>query len=163
AINVQAGSGAIQADLNHVSGTVNLSGGSAHFASHARVLHLGNLKVDGDPTIVNDGDILISQSFSVPEDLAIISTANITANAAVTVGAGGHNVYMVAGAKLTPPGKAAGSPLKLPPLPPGQSITVSRGSDSGGSIALSNSTINAGSVTLVAYQGTGTGSGRISD
>jgi hypothetical protein len=162
AINLEAGEGALEADVNDVTGTVNTSGGSAHFASDANVLDLGSLNVAGDPTIFNAGDIQITAGFPVTEGLAIIASGNITAKSAVTIAAGGQNVYMVAGAK-PPSGKPTGKGLAIPPLPSGQSITVSGGSDSGGFISLGNSTINAGSVTLVAYHGDDVASGRISN
>jgi hypothetical protein len=128
-INLQAGAGAIEADVGDVTGTVNVAGGSAHFASDAGVLDLGRLKMAGDPTIFNAGDIAITAGFTVTEGLAILASGNITATTAVTIGAAGQNVYMVAGAK-PPSGTPPGTVLTIPPLGSGQSITVSAGSDS---------------------------------
>src|SRR4029077_4922837 len=65
AINLQAGTGAIQANVNNVTGAVNVSGGSAQFASAAGVLDLGSLAVSGDPTFFNVGDIRIDDNINV--------------------------------------------------------------------------------------------------
>ena len=165
AINVQAGEGAIKADVNNVTGAVNVSGGGAQFGSDSGVLDLGTLDLAGDPTIFNNGDIEITKGFSVTEGLAILASGNITASAAVTIQTGGNNVYMVAGVNPSSL-ESASMTLEIPPLPAGQSFEVTGGSASGGSILLAGSSINTsptsmnqsgGSVTLVAYGGTGSG------
>ena len=172
-LNLQGGAGAVQANVDNVTGAVNVSGGSAQFASHAAVLHLGGVHVDGDPTFFNTGDISIDGSFTVTEDLAILATGSITATTAVEITAtdstlGGHNVYIVAGADLTLFGSPTGSGTlsSETPLQLGQSIQVSGASSTGGTISLDNSTIftnastrnlSGGSVTLVAFAGAGTG------
>ena len=176
AVNLQGGAGAVQANVDNVSGTLNVFGCSAQFASHAGVLSLGGIQIAGDPTFFNDGDITINGDITVGENLAILASGNITASTAVVITAtdstlGGHNVYMVAGGALTLFGSPTGSATIPPevPLKPGQSIQVSGASSTGGSILLHNSTIvtgfsnNAignlpgGSVTLVAFGGAGTG------
>jgi hypothetical protein len=173
AIDLEAGAGAIEASVNDVTGAVNVSGGSAHFASDADVLDLGNLDLAGDPTFFNTGDISINDNISVGQNLAILATGNVTASKAVVIQtrdllAGGHNVTIVAGATLQPFGSptAKGTIPPQTPLLPGQTIQVMGGSLSGGTISLDNSTIDTrstsgnqpgGSVTLVAFGGTGTG------
>ncbi len=172
AIDLQAGTGVIQADVNDVTGVLNVAGGSAHFASNSAVLDLGDLDVTGDPTYFNMGNIVINEDITASQSLAILATGDITATKAVLIQAtnsllGGQNVYIVAGAILTP--SRTGSD-KIPPgttLMPGQSIQVMGASPTGGIISLANSTINTspdpgsvnqpgGSVTLVAYGGSGT-------
>ena len=175
AINLQAGTGAIQADVNNVTGVVNVSGGSAHFASDAQVLDLGSLDVTGDPTFFNMGNIVITGSFTVGQSLAILATGNVTATTAVVIRAtnpilGGQNISIVAGANLVPVGSPSGSATLPPGMPLGmnQGLQLRGGSPSGGTISLANSTIDTspsltsgnqsgGSVTLVAYGGSGTG------
>ena len=173
AINVQAGKGAIEADVNDVAGAVNVSGGSAHFTSDSSVLDLGSLDVAGDPTFFNMGDIEITGDIMATQSLAILATGSIFARSAVLIEAtnpqlGGQNVYIVAGALLQPVGSPAGSGTIPPevPLMFGQSIQVVGGNENGGTISLANTTIDTdattadqsgGNVTLVAFGGSGTG------
>ena len=117
AINLQAGSGAIQVNVKNVTGAVNVSGGSAQFVSAATVLDLGNLNVTGDPTFFNIGNIQITGDITDAEGLAILATGNITASTAVTIRSGGNNVYIVAGGNLTTVGAPTGSPTIPLPLP----------------------------------------------
>lgn len=175
AVNLQGGKGAVHAHVKNVTGTVNVTADSAQFSSDADVLNLGTLYLAGDPTFFNLGDIVITGDIRVGQSLAILASGNITATRAVVIQAvdpllGGQDVYIIAGADLTPFGSTAGSPVLPPgnPLQPGQSILVSGGSPSGGTISLANSTINTrpvsastnqpgGGVTLIAYGGNGTG------
>jgi hypothetical protein len=178
AINVQAGNGAIEADVNNVTGALNVSGGSAHFTSDASVLDLGSLDVAGDPTFFNMGDIEITGNIAATQNLAILATGSVFAKSAVLIQAtdpqqvNGQNVYIVAGANLNPLGSPAGSGTIPPevPLTVGQSIQVLGGTENGGTISLANSTIDTGTttaghsggnVTLVAFGGNGTGTGGI--
>ena len=80
AINLQAGKGAIQADLNNVTGAVNVSGGSAQFASDADVLDLGNLDLAGDPTFFNMGDIVIAGNITVSRAWRSLPPATLQPN-----------------------------------------------------------------------------------
>src|SRR5262249_4834479 len=137
AVNLQAGAGAIKANVNNVIGAVNVSGCSAQFASDAGVLDLGSVNVAGDPTFFNIGNISIDDSITVGQSLAILATGNITASKAVVIGTrdqsqGGHNVYIVAGGNLTLEGSPAGSDTIPPerPLQLGQKVQVSGGSSS---------------------------------
>jgi hypothetical protein len=108
AINLQAGLGAIQVDVNDVSGVVNVSGGSAQFGSDSRILDLGIVDVTGDPTFFNMGDITINGDIDAGgQSLAILAGGNIKATRPVNIQAispvlGGQNVYIEACSKLIP-------------------------------------------------------------
>ena len=174
AINVQAGSGAIEADLGDVAGAVNVSGGSAQFVSDSSVLDLGSVGVAGDPTFFNMGNIAIGGDITAVQSLAILATGDISAAGPVLIQAidpvkGGQSIYIVAGAQLVPSGSPTGSPTIPPdvPLPTGQSIQVQGASTTGGTISLGGSTINThpasgsfpgGSVNLIAFAPSGGGS-----
>lgn len=168
AISIQAGTGAIQADVDNVTGPVNLSGGSAQFASDTSVLDLGRLDVVGDPTIYNFGDIQLDGSIKVGESLAILARGKVTASKAIDIETGGHSVYVMAGGDLKLSdkrnGNARASSTEI--LQPGQFIDVSGGTGAGGTISLNGSTIDTrptssdqpgGSVTLIAYGGPNSG------
>jgi hypothetical protein len=179
-INLNAGAGSLLSNLDSATGTVNVSAGSAQFGTDSSDLVLGNLCLTGDPVFYNNGPITIGGDISVGDSLAILSAGSITANSQVTVrttdiSGQAHNVYMVAGASLTAFGDAPTSPTVGPfgpgsgtgsPLTGSQTVTIN-GPGVGGLINLDGSTINVkstgagnmlgGSVTLVAYGGSGTG------
>ena len=119
AINLQAGTGAIQADVNNVTGAVNVSGGSAQFASDAGVLDLGSLDMAGDPTFFNMGDIRIDGDIMVGQSLAILATGNVTASRAVVIKTRDASMVVttssiVAGGNL----QRSGSPTGSATIPP---------------------------------------------
>ena len=61
-LNVFSGDGHINVDVNQISGQVNLIGGTAALASKTGDLHVGALKMSGDPTISSGGDVFLEKS-----------------------------------------------------------------------------------------------------
>ena len=117
--------------MNNVTGAVNVSGGSAQFASDAGVLDLGSLDVAGDPTFFNIGNIVIAGNITAGQSLAILATGNITAAKAVVIRA--TNSLRVdrtytswRAATSCRPARPQAAPTIPPgmPLQPGQSIQV---------------------------------------
>jgi adhesin HecA-like repeat protein len=180
-INLFSGSGNVVANFDTVEGSLSTYGSYAHIGASTPVLTLGQVKVDGDPTFYNDaGNILITQTINVTENLAILASGNITAtsglgNITARNGTLGRSIYLVAGANLLGQNSPADTTEAVPPVPPDSqatgSVTVLGASSTGGDIDLTGAhpdlTINSGStcfncsgapVTLVAFAGAAGGS-----
>ena len=158
-LNFNSGSGALNASVEMLSGTVNANADSAHILANTPVFTIGDAKISGDPTYINaGGDIQIVGTVSENENLAIIASGNITASGAAQIINHGHDIWLVAGAKIdTSAGTCvtcnSGSTLALPPGSPGKVssglIQVSSTGSGGGNIDLSaNNTIAAGQTLI---------------
>jgi hypothetical protein len=100
-VNFNAGTGAINANVENISGLVNGTAEVSHVTAATNNLNLGNINVSGDPTYYNTaGDITISGDLTGNPDLALIASGNIIANGGaldasqITTGAGhGGNIF----------------------------------------------------------------------
>ncbi len=102
ALNINAGSGYLEAGIGNVTGSININAGSAHLASSTANMILGNEKITGDPTFFNTGNIQIQGVINANENLAILAGGNITANnATASIIDPGFNVTLIAGATVT--------------------------------------------------------------
>lgn len=176
-INLNSGAGLTSLDVDDLVGTVNSIGEAVHVLSRGSELVLGYQCLIGDPTYFSAGNITINGNINVGEKLAILAAGNITSTAACTAitartaSGAGQDIYMIAGAALTPSLGATGTST-LPsgtPIGPTDSVRVTGNSLTGGDIDLSASTglqINAnstsgvqsgGNVTLLAFEGLGGG------
>ncbi len=142
-LNLYSGMGSVTVDAGNVLGTLNISGGATHVRTESDTLSLGHICLAGDPTFYNTGDILITDTVTATENLAILAEGNITAtNSAsriiVSGATQGFNLLMVAGADLTSAGSTSSS------LPPGtatlSNVSIDLTSGPGGDIDLSAST-----------------------
>ncbi|MBU6453259.1 MAG: hypothetical protein KGS72_15865 [Cyanobacteria bacterium REEB67] len=181
-VNFNVGSGAIEADVDQVSGVINGTAGSSHITTATDNMNLGNICVSGDPTYYNTaGNITISGNLTGSPDLALLASGNIIAASANGVGGldtsggvNGGNILLVAGATLTGvsgnnSGKSATSP-----------VTITGASKTGGFVDLSGNTFVVGSntsavntfnasgttgkggdITIVAFKGTAANSGSV--
>src|SRR5690606_13363351 len=59
-LNIDAGHGQIEASLGTVTGLTNVAADVVHMGTQTPVLQLGSVKVDGDPTFFNIGDINVN-------------------------------------------------------------------------------------------------------
>lgn len=101
-LNLFSGTGTITAMVGDVTGKLNTVAGVDHIYAQTATLYLSNNCVSGDPTFVNlGGDIVIDGDNIFNEDVAILATGNILANATGNIINPGHDVSMVAGAGLT--------------------------------------------------------------
>ncbi len=101
-LNLYSGTGTITGIVGNISGQVNSQAGVEHLAANTAVLVLNNNCVSGDPTFVNTGgDIQISGLNTFAQDVAILASGNITADATGAIVDNGHNVILVAGAGLS--------------------------------------------------------------
>ncbi|MDZ4837692.1 MAG: hypothetical protein SGJ27_28230, partial [Candidatus Melainabacteria bacterium] len=86
-LNIDAGSGALRAHLNDVTGQVNVKASFAELGAATENLNLGNIKIDGDPTWYNTaGNVLLSGD---------ITASGLSPNIAVL--AGGHIISVAGG------------------------------------------------------------------
>lgn len=171
-LNVYSGSGAAAIDTGDITGIINVSAGKLGLKADAPSLAIGRLCVDGDPIVVNSGNVDIGNLAPVNgAGYVVLAGGNITYTSDTSIdtssstGSGG-NVVLVAGANN----------LTLTLNDSAIAVNPNTGSATGGSIAISSScsttpAINTqstaaggsgGNVTLVAFAGTGTGSGQIS-
>jgi adhesin HecA-like repeat protein len=183
-LNLNAGGGSADVDVEELTGMVNSTGTAAHVTADTSVLNLGTICLTGDPTFYNTtGAIAINGNITVAEALTIVADSDINFNNGSDLTAGdvtqGYPITLIAGAKIT--ATAGGSDQTgLGPIPPANGnnggVTINGGSTTGGSI-LFNSTANLGTtifarstgvlnvngadVTLVAFQGTSPNSGRV--
>jgi hypothetical protein len=180
-LNLNAGTGTVNVNVDALTGTVNSTGSSVHVNANTDLLKLGTQTLTGDPTFYNDkGGIQITGNVSVNEDLTIIASGDITVAPSVTsltisttdTNGIGHPINIIAGANVT---SFVGTPS--PTLPPGTGSAASftGASATGGSVNLSGAGLtsltitsqstlhgpNGGDITLAAYSGSAGGSGTI--
>lgn len=102
ALNLYSGTGTITGIVDQLTGNVSSHAGVEHLLANTTTLRLDSNCITGDPTFVNiGGDILISGSNSFAQDVAILATGNITADATGAIVDHGHNVILVAGAGIS--------------------------------------------------------------
>ncbi len=78
-LNLNTGLGAIDVNVNDLTGVVKTNGTAAHVTANTDTLFIGDQCLTGDPVFYNTGDIVINgTNISVGEDLAIIAGGNIT-------------------------------------------------------------------------------------
>jgi hypothetical protein len=151
-LNLNSGCGAVNAGIQNATGAVNVAAGSIRMQANARVLHVNNLDVAGDPILINTGgDIdLDAMTPTQGNEFIAIASGNIfsasggtSIDTSSTTGPGG-NVMLVAGAQA---------------VEGAQSTIIKGRSATGGDIDLGNLTSSAintqgspgGAVTIVAY------------
>ena len=179
-LNLNCGTGDIEASVDRISGQLNTSAGLAHVLADTPVLTLGNNCISGDPTYSNTGgDIQITGVLNSGANLAILASGNITATSTGQILNNGFGVIMVAGAAITLGGAGTGgnnsASVSLPPgtataLNGTQTAVVNFSAGTGGNIDLSSSTVATvidtsattvnsagGGVTLAAYANGSTG------
>ncbi|MBX3136942.1 hypothetical protein KF707_11940, partial [Candidatus Obscuribacterales bacterium] len=187
ALNIRTGSGALTGSVGQVTGTLNTSGYAAHFTADTENLIMGDNIQDGDPTWASTGNISITGNVTANEDITILAGGNITGTG-VTISTANSvtpeggvfkpstNITIIAGANVSTSGTTTTTI-------PGTSITTGTATvdftgGGGGSVTLSNVTINssstlpfspsfpnqndfnqenAGNVTIVAYANGATG------
>ena len=163
-LNLVSPGGAVQANVENVTGAVNASADRVDFLARSRELQLGSIQTAGDPLFFNKGNINIIGDIQVAEDLTILASGNITSAAALTsiktqdANGQGHNIVIVAGANLsvgsgTGNGVVPGAPSSVPitlnfTSPPGGSIDLSASSGLVISSASTNQPVSGGGVGL---------------
>lgn len=153
-LNVTNIDGAVETNINDVTGKLNISAGLAHVQTNANNLVLGKLDLTGDPTFYNTaGGISITSdidlrpvNFTAPGAvaLAIVASGDITNGGVtnITVDAGANNInglnwpgsvnggsiLIMAGANFTSSGSnssaTASAPAPPAPYPPGPGNTT---------------------------------------
>lgn len=173
AVNVNAGQGSAEIDVEELTGTLNQTGAASHVAAQTSTLKLGNICLTGDPTYSNSaGDISLDGNIVVGEALSIIASGDINASVPLTITANsvtqGFDVTLVAGAQIT----AGGTTTNVGPIPPlpATVITTISGNPSatGGNINFGvngavnintspsgKTAANGGNVTLAAFSSGG--------
>jgi hypothetical protein len=165
-LNLNGGKGAVDVAVRNIGGITNIDACESHVLVSSGNLHLGDIKLTGDPTFYNDGstgddgDVIIGGDITVGETLTIAAKRDIlttgTTHRTVTAanGSRGFDINLIAGAEITVNGGGTASPTVGPgddnggtwvgtgqPLTTGQSITISGASSSGGSINFAGSGI----------------------
>lgn len=108
-LELNAGQGLVDVNVNALTGTVNGSGTGAHVAAVTDNLNIGDVCLTGDPTIKNAaGNINFTGDFTAGEALAVLASGNITATSganvtvtARTAGNVGQPIVFAAGYGLT--------------------------------------------------------------
>lgn len=171
-VNINSGGGLATIDVGQLTGTVVSKGEAVHVWADTEELTIGTQCLTGDPTYYNTGDIVLTGTIDVADDLAIVAGGSINANTSlVSISARGHNIIMVAGANVT------GNSDMYPPTPATANVTVNPLSAAGGFInfnpvvstnfKIDTSGLNngdaGGNVTLIAFADTvdGTNLGQV--
>ncbi len=180
-LNLNAGTGTINANVDQVTGVVNATAECAHITASTANLQLGDMNVSGDPTFYNmTGNIVVNGTSSFTDNVAIVASGNIIGSGgALTLTTSGDALTLVAGANF---GVTAGGTPSTDTSGPGDTastITITDstnaglGSKTGGFIDLSGATLtsknlpltnistNNGNITMIAYKGSGANSGSI--
>jgi hypothetical protein len=183
ALNLNGGQGTVSANLNQVSGTVNVTAAQVHLQAATSNLLLGNMNISGDPSYYNTiGDVTLSGSLIFSgQDLAIIANQDIVSTASLSIdtsnaSGNGGNILFVAGAgnyyggsfTVTNPDGTQGNASANNDTT--TAITLQGQSSTGGLIDLAQSggltsittaskggNGNGGNITMIAYTGTGSG------
>lgn len=171
-LNVYSGTGAVAIDTGDIRGTLNVSAGKLGLKADSSNLTIGKLCVDGDPVLINSGNVDIGSLAPVNgATYVIVAGGSITdagqSSIDTSSGSGsGGNVMLVAGANnITSAFDGTAT-----------SIGANTAGASGGSIILSSNSSttpaidtestasdgSGGNVTLIAFAGSDTSSGRIS-
>ncbi|GEM_PF-2147000 len=161
-LNLYSGSGTASVNVNNLDALLNVTAGEAHVMTASGTLHLGNMRLSGDPTILdNGGDVQITGDLNFSgQDLSIVASHDILAESGAGVistnGATAGNILMVAGAQYTNDNTT---------------VTISQGSSTGGKIDLvtgaaitqlsATGTTSGGNIQLVAFHGSDSSSGAI--
>lgn len=165
-VNVNAGRGSAEIDVDEMTGTLNQKGYASHVATNTSTLSLGNICLTGDPTYSNTGNISIDGNVVVGQALTIISSGDITNSTGATLTANdatqGFAVTIIAGAQIT---AGNGGDTNLPNASTGTATTISgSASGTGGNIIFGangalnintrsgGKTGNGGDVLLAAYR-----------
>ncbi len=175
-LNLNAGSSALNVNGANITGVVNDTAGSAHINATSQNFILGNSNVSGDPLFSTTGNFTISGNVSPTGGaaLAIIAGGNITSGTGAaldtssTVGNGGA-LTLVAGANFSINPANGDLTIIQSNLPNGGSATGGTinlaGTAKGGApitrIDTSSTAGNGGNVIMVAYAGSGAGSGTV--
>lgn len=139
-VNIYAGQANANLAVGDLTGVVNEYGLASHVTASTDSLNLGSICLTGDPTFYNTaGDINITSSINVSENLVLVASKNITSANGVSIQAGsaatGFEINLIAGAAFTPSG-GANSPT-LPPLTGAGGVSLSgKGSKTGGGVLL---------------------------
>ncbi|MDX2108385.1 MAG: hypothetical protein SFY67_18470 [Candidatus Melainabacteria bacterium] len=161
-LNLSTAYGTVRANLNDVTGQVNISGSEAHVLANTSNLNLGNLNLTGDPTFYNTGgSVTLGGSTSVGGDLAVIASQDVITGDLTTTYIDATNngdITLIAGANFTSTGGSTGTNDST------STLSITGGSTTGGSVRVSGN-INTpttggtpGNIVVVAYTGNGSGS-----
>ena len=187
-LNVDVGSGEFTANVQNLTGTVNVNAGASHMIASTPDLNLGNITIVGDPTWYNTaGNINLSgailASGSSP-NIAIIAKGSIVSrNTSVSInsssaltGGNAGSILLIAGAGFSSPTSGFANndstttvTINGTPSIQGGGIyldgTTPPGGASPGKIsaltAAGSNGFNGGNITMVAYPGTSGGTGVI--
>ena len=171
-LNLHSGTGAIEARVNELTGTLNTNAGVEHLFANTSDLVLGNNCVTGDPTFANNGNITISGVNTFEENVAIIANGDITGNSTAKLIVRGHDVVLLAGvdpgAAAPATGNVTGSPTTG--ISGTAIVDFASANNKGGNIDLTASTVGtiidtrdgvaSGNVVLAAFA-KGTTGGRV--
>lgn len=169
-LNLSAPNGAIEANLDDVSGWINVNACKANVGASTDNLKLGNLNISGDPTFFNTGGTLTLASLSNTggNALALLASHDVivssgTIDTTNPLGGNGGALTIIAGANIT--GGSSGSNDTT------TTLTITGPSSTGGAIDLTgvssintsgtlttqNSGGNGGNVFIAAFSGTKSG------
>ncbi|GEM_PF-2833298 len=140
-LNLYSGSGAADLRADAVSGTVNVTAGTANVAVTASSLHLGAMNLSGDPTFYDaTGNLTIDQQITGTGDLAIIASGNISATPSGSIASTFTDITMIAGAQFKPPTPNNGATnISGQAGDVSNSFVITGASSTGGNIDLVNS------------------------
>ena len=178
-------------NVDELTGTLNMTGSTAHVIAGTTNLILGNICLTGDPTFYNTtGAVSITGSVTSPgQDLSFVAGTNIISTAAGSINTSsstvsGGKITLIAGASFQALPTDTSSTSQTAPRNNGDAsntLTITGGTSAGGYIDLtggtgtgggtypitlnSSSTTtgggNGGDITLVAYGGSGSNAGTI--
>lgn len=185
-LNINAGYGVVDFNINDVTGQVNVNAAAANLGAATPNLNLGNINIQGDPTWFNTGgNVLLSGPIvasGASPNIAILASGNIVSVSGATVidsssaqtGGNAGTITLVAGANFSA-GSGSGTNDTT------TTLTINGGSTTGGGIyldgtaptgfsgtpsaitGLTSAGVGAnnsgGNITMVSYAGTGAGSG----
>lgn len=159
-LNLFSACGAVNTNLQKVTGTINVHAKEAHITAATENLKIGVMDLTGDPTFYNtQGSVTIDSPMVFPgQALAIVAKTNIVSSAAGSLdtssnSANGGAITLVAGAKFT-----------VAPLNTSSSTTSGQNAgigDSTNTIKITGGSAEGGYIDLTGGTGDGAGSNPI--
>ena len=157
AVNLNSGNGAVNANVNQVTGVVNTHAGSADISANTPDLKMGVFDVAGDPWINNTGNIDLGTTISSSVDYLVATAGgniytSVSGQSISTTGAGTGDIVLAAGVTAT---NNSGQ-LTLSRSGTGGDVYLASGE--GSSQNITGFSTGGGNVTLIAMTDTGSGS-----
>src|SRR6185437_11503649 len=163
-VNVTVGKGTLLMGVNDVSGVLNITACNAHAGVMQGALNFGTLNISGDPLLWDVAGPVSVPGSAPNANFTVLSGSDIQLDATGSVVTSGHNIVMVAGAKLIQSANMQTVKVAGPSTSGGSIVCLGCGSSSTFTLDASSTAPkqNGGNIKLFAFGSNTNNSGQIS-